>query len=83
MAIFWKLSPNKKIVTTQNSSRMCFYIILGGQKFFLIFQNFSKKIQIFRNFSKKIQIWENKLKIPTMSFVRVELKKEKEKNHLC
>ena len=32
MAIFWKLSLNKKIVTAQKSSKMCFYIISGGQK---------------------------------------------------
>ena len=38
MAIFWKLSPNKKIVTAQKSFKICFYIILGGQKNFLIFQ---------------------------------------------
>ena len=38
-----KLSPPKKIVTAQKSSRMCFYIILGSQKKFEIFQNFSIK----------------------------------------
>ena len=37
MAIFWKLSPNKKIVTAQKSSKMCFYITLGGPKKFFIF----------------------------------------------
>ena len=40
MAIFWKLSLNKKIVTVQKRSEMCFYIILGGQKKLF---NFSQK----------------------------------------
>ena len=59
MAIFWKLSPNKKNVTAQKSSKMYFYIILGGPE---NFSNFSKKIFFgtpFRNFflqSLKIHI---------------------------
>ena len=51
MAIFWKLSPNKKMVTAQKSSKICFYIILGGQKHFF---NFSKKIFLGHPLEKKI-----------------------------
>ena len=30
----WETQPKQKIVTAQKSSKMCFYIILGGQSFF-------------------------------------------------
>ena len=37
MAIIWKWSLNQKIGAAQKSFRMCFYIILGGQKNFSFF----------------------------------------------
>ena len=51
MPIFWKRSPTQKNVTVQKSLRICFYLYLGGQIFFLFF---SKKNFFGTPFEKKI-----------------------------